>query len=322
MRDLNIKELLKLYEEGKATAQQRELVEKFLEWYQEQGQKKELAEEGLQEIMERVRASREEAPVYEMEVEPRRTRRPVWAAAAAVMVLALGAWLWKMNGRRPEAPQVASVYKTVAAKPGQSIHLLLSDSSEVWLNAGARIRYRQPFGDSMRRVELMDGEAYFQIHSDASRGFEVAAGRMVTKVLGTSFNVKAYRQSQQMSVSVSSGKVAVSAGSDQGMVFTAGQMARYNTATGSVSRGTVAVEKIENWKGGRFDFTAESLGDIAIELEHYYNVTIAFKYPGLRKYPVSASFAHQTPLIDILHTLCLLNQNHVTQTDAQHYVIH
>jgi ferric-dicitrate binding protein FerR (iron transport regulator) len=106
------------------------------------------------------------------------------------------------------------------------------------------------------------------------------------------------------------------------MIFTAGQVARYNTATKSLSRGVVAVAKIEDWKAGRFDFTDESLGDIAIELEHYYNVTIDFKYPGLRKYPVSASFAHQTPLLDILHTLCLLNQNHVTQTDAQHYVIH
>lgn len=106
------------------------------------------------------------------------------------------------------------------------------------------------------------------------------------------------------------------------MILTAGQLVRYNTVTERLSRGGIAVEKIQGWKNGRFDFVDESLGDIAIELEHYYNAKIDFKYPGLRKYAVSASFSHQTSLKDILTTLCLLNQNHVTQTDAQHYVIH
>jgi ferric-dicitrate binding protein FerR (iron transport regulator) len=338
MHEPTIKELLKLYEEGKATEEQRRRVEEYLAWHREQSPEsmKEPVDETdpLEEILSKIRVAREqagegvmqepvgeEAPVYEMEGGGRR-RRYAWAAAASVAVIMAGIFLLSRNTHQPMPVQVATIYKTVQANAGERVHLLLSDSSEVWLNAGARIRYAQPFGDSMRRVELLDGEAYFQIHSDARRGFEVSSDRMVTKVLGTSFNVKAYRQSQQMSVAISSGKVAVSAGREGAMIFTAGQLARYNTVTGRLSRGTIAVEKIQDWKGGRFDFVDESLGDIAIELEHYYNAKIDFKYPGLRKYAVSASFSHQTPLKDILTTLSLLNQNHVTQTDAQHYVIH
>ncbi len=328
MREPSIKELLKLYEEGKANEEQRRRVEEYLAWHQGQSPEfmKELGDETgpLEEILSKIRVAREpaggEAPVYEM--EGRRRRTYAWIAAASVVVVIAGIFLLSRNTHQSVPVQVAAIYKTVQAKPGERVHLLLSDSSEVWLNAGARIRYPQPFGDSMRRVELLDGEAYFQIHSDARRGFEVGTDRMVAKVLGTSFNVKAYRQSQQMSVAVSSGKVAVSAGREGGMILTAGQLVRYNTVTERLSRGGIAVEKIQGWKNGRFDFVDESLGDIAIELEHYYNAKIDFKYPGLRKYAVSASFSHQTSLKDILTTLCLLNQNHVTQTDAQHYVIH
>lgn len=338
MHEPTIKELLRLYEEGKATEEQRRRVEEYLAWHRAQSperMKEPVGEIGpVEEILSKIQLAREqageavtqepageEAPVYEMEAGGRR-RHYAWVAAASVAVIIAGIFLLSRSTHQSEAVQVATIYKTVQAKPGERVHLLLSDSSEVWLNAGARIRYSQPFGDSMRRVELLDGEAYFQIHTDARRGFEVSTDRMAVKVLGTSFNVKAYRQSQQMSVAVSSGKVAVSAGREGAMIFTAGQLARYNTATGRLSRGTVAVGKIQGWKDGRFDFVDESLGDIAIELEHYYNTKIDFKYPGLRKYAVSASFSHQTPLKDILTTLCLLNQNHVTQTDAQHYVIH
>ena len=106
------------------------------------------------------------------------------------------------------------------------------------------------------------------------------------------------------------------------MILTADQQVRYNTGTGRLSRGSFASGKAMDWKNGDFDFAEESLGDIAIELEHYFNVHIAFKYAGVKKYLISASFRNGTSLQAMLTTLCLLNQNHFTQTDSQHYVIH
>lgn len=340
MRDPNIKELLKLYEEGKATEQQRQLVEAWLEWHQRQSPQRDRhsveEDSPLQEILDKIDAARQrdaekmETPVYHLEPgegegytgRSRKIRRYGWAAAAAI-VLVVGGLLWKTTGRHAEGARLAIVYKTVEARPGQSIHLLLSDSSEVWLSAGSKLRYPQPFGDSIRGVELMDGEAYFQVHSDANRGFEVKTDRLLTRVLGTSFNIKAYRGMQHLSVSVMTGKVSVgTTNAAQNLVLTAHQQVSYNNGTGQLTRSTFASDHILDWKDGSFSFMEESLGDIAIELEHYYNVRIDFKYPGLRKYQVSASFSHQAPLKEILNTLCLLNQNHVTQTDAQHYVIH
>lgn len=325
MSESNIRDLLKLYEEGKATEQQRRLVEAYLAWHQQQSPKRAPDEKNsgdpLQGIKEKIRLAREkeveEAPVYPMEEGPRR-KRYAWVAAAAGIILVIGVGLlWRKTPRGPVEAPIAVVYKTVQAAPGRMIHLLMSDSSEVWLNAGATLRYPQPFDGKVRRLELLDGEAFFQVHPDAGRGFEVQTEHMVTRVLGTAFNIKSYRGSQQMSVDVTTGKVSVS-----GTILTAGQQVRYNVGTGRLTRGTIAVDKMQDWKDGEFEFTEESMGDIAIELEHYFNVHIGFKYPGLKRYIFSASFRHTTPLKDILTTLCLLNQNHLTQIDAQNYVIH
>jgi ferric-dicitrate binding protein FerR (iron transport regulator) len=344
MNESNIRDLLKLYEEGKATEEQRQLVEAYLIYHQQQSPKKapdeKNSEDPLQEIMEKIRMAREqepkEAPVYPMggaaaypmeEAEEAgrtgRRRRTAWMAAASIALIITAGLLWRQSSHKPGPEPIAITYKTIRAAPGKMIHLRLSDSSEVWLNAGAILRYPQPFDDKMRKLELLDGEAFFQVHPEANRGFEVQTDRLLTKVLGTSFNIKSYRESQQMSVAVSSGKVAViPRPSDQGTTLLHDQEARYNTATGRLIRSAVASDRTRDWKNGTFNFMEESLGDIAIELEHYFNADIQFKYPGLKKYIFSASFRHTAPLKDILTTLCLLNQNHFTQIDAQHYVIH
>ncbi|HEV2483560.1 MAG TPA: FecR domain-containing protein [Puia sp.] len=366
MREFNINQLLKLYEEGKATEEQRQLVEAYLAYHQQQSPKKlpdaNPDEAPLHEIMEKIRLARElareqqpeeakEAPVYQIgdfatgqagqaeeagQANAGKRRRIAWMAAASIALIITAGLLWRQSPRKATPEAIATVYKTVTAEPGKMIHLRLSDSSEVWLNAGATIRYPQPFDNKLRKVELLDGEAFFQVHTDASRGFVVQTDRLQTRVLGTSFNIKAYRESQQMSVTVTSGKVAVTArrpdtdtatqkGTETAAqktaetILTANQQVRYTPATGQLTRSTATSGR--DWKNGQFDFSEESLGDIAIELEHYYDVHIQFKYPGLKKYLISASFRHTTPLKDMLATLCLLNQNHFIQIDPQHYVI-
>ena len=342
MTEYNMRDLLKLYEEGKATEEQRRLVEAYLAYHEQQSPKRKpdenKSEDPLNEIMEKIRLAREqastEAPVYTMdsasypmeeageEHGAGRRKRIAWMAAASVALLITAGFLWHQSAHKTAPETIAITYKTIQAAPGKMIHLLLSDSSEVWLKAGATLRYPQPFDDKQRKVELLDGEAFFQVHTDANRGFIVQTDQLLTKVLGTSFNIKAYRETQQMSVTVTSGKVAVSAGHlDKETILTANQEVRYYTETGRLARSATVSDKTASWKNGTFNFMEESLGDIAIELEHYFNVHIGFKYPGMKKYSISASFRHSTPLKDMLSALCMLNQNHFIQIDAQHYVI-
>ena len=74
---------------------------------------------------------------------------------------------------------------------GKQSKIILSDQTEVWLNAGSRLIYPTVFRGGKRKVQLQ-GEAYFKVSKDKSNPFIVETSNSKIKVLGTSFNVKAY----------------------------------------------------------------------------------------------------------------------------------
>lgn len=91
---------------------------------------------------------------------------------------------------------------------GQKREVILPDGSLVVLNSGSIVRYPSRFTDS--RTVTLEGEAFFQVVKDSSKPFVVVTKLMHTKVLGTSFNVSAYKD-RDSRVNVMSGKVAVQA---------------------------------------------------------------------------------------------------------------
>src|SRR5690606_27213140 len=76
---------------------------------------------------------------------------------------------------------------------GQSSKILLIDGTEIWLNSGSSLTYPAAFSDKERRVKLT-GEGYFEVAHDATKPFyvETDEGPLI-RVLGTSFNVSAYK---------------------------------------------------------------------------------------------------------------------------------
>jgi len=94
---------------------------------------------------------------------------------------------------------------TASGKPAE---VILPDGSEVSLYPGSYIKYPKVFKSGLRNVS-MEGEAYFDVQHDTSSAFYINAGDMVVSVLGTSFNIEAYRKSENYSVVVESGEVVV-----------------------------------------------------------------------------------------------------------------
>lgn len=86
--------------------------------------------------------------------------------------------------------------------------VVLPDGSSVILKKGSKLSYPNHFSDDSREIYLT-GEAFFEIAKDPSKPFYVHAHEIITKVLGTSFNVKAYPNDKQIQVSVKTGKVSV-----------------------------------------------------------------------------------------------------------------
>ncbi len=110
------------------------------------------------------------------------------------------------------------VYAEVSNPAGKRSRIILPDSSVVFLNAASKLHYLKAFNEDTREV-LLDGEAFFEVVHDASRPFIVRSGVVSTTVLGTSFNVKAFRGDGRIAVTVQSGKVGVSMSSDGNQKF-------------------------------------------------------------------------------------------------------
>jgi len=123
------------------------------------------------------------------------TRRTLLAVAASVLVVALGSAAWWQSARYP-------LYST---DTGERRSITLADGSTVDLNARSKLRVE--FSKNERRVELLDGQALFQVAKDKNRPFIVASGEATVRAVGTQFDV--YRKSGGTTVTVLEGRVAV-----------------------------------------------------------------------------------------------------------------
>ncbi len=116
------------------------------------------------------------------------------------------------------------VYNELKTPRGGGYNLTLGDGSMVWLNAGSSLRFPVSFTDSTRQVYL-EGEAYFQV-SHNGKPFIVTSGDMDVRVLGTSFNVLAYPDEQQLVTTLVEGSVRIDLGMIKILLLRAGSSVR------------------------------------------------------------------------------------------------
>ncbi len=143
-----------------------------------------------------------------LDSEPRKRTAPIVSrVAATLLILMVSVWgvvTWMPREREVSPPRIVDVVNERGMK---SLHTL-ADGTEVWLNADTRLRHPEVFSDTLRWVELT-GEAFFAVTPDSSRPFVVRAGKTLTHVLGTSFNVEAYADGDYVKVSLLEGRVEV-----------------------------------------------------------------------------------------------------------------
>ena len=185
--------------------------------------------------------------------------------------------------------QVVDYRKTVSVEKqtltiprGRNFYVLLSDGTEVWLNAESRLEYPAQFIGKERVVSLR-GEAYFKVAKDAEHPFIIQTDDMKTRVLGTEFNVRNYSVTDSH-VTLIEGSVEVcnNKGGDY-IKITPGEDAHLQP-DGAFALTEVDVDAYIYWKEGFFYFDNVSLLDIMQSLGRWYNVTILFENRAAMNY--------------------------------------
>ncbi|ASZ13363.1 FecR domain-containing protein [Chitinophaga pendula] len=221
-----------------------------------------------------------------------------WAAVFIGLILAAGIIYYLLAATFLQRHGAVEIVQS-----SYSRYITLPDGSRVVLRAGSRLSYPPAFTGSIREVRL-SGEAYFDIKPDSARGFVIHTGRVRTTVLGTSFNIKAYPDAEEITVSVTRGKVRVEDDKQVLAVLTRDQQVVYNTLRSLSARQVVTAATQLDWTREDMIFESISFDDIATILHKRYSVSIRFANEGLRHCLIRASFTGTESLAEVLDVIC------------------
>lgn len=245
-------------------------------------------------------------------------QRPVWRVAAATVLL-VGAGWWMVGqqsnlfSRQPQATaSVSSTLEEVINNTSTVLAVSLPDGSRVTLEPRTRLRYSRSFAGAKREVYLT-GEAFFDVQKDPARPFFVYTNTLTTRVLGTSFRIRAYEQDQQVTVMVKTGRVSVFSTANvqqpdpetSGVVLTPNQQVVVAKDDVRFTRSLVAKPTpiLTPAELERLTFDDAPLPDILRAIERAYGVEILFDESVLAECRLTTSLGNET-LFEKLDILC------------------
>lgn len=216
---------------------------------------------------------------------PRVRPRLAWVlkVAAVIALAAGGVAIWRVTPTHRDNTDVASA-RTFKTQFGERAVFRLIDGTMITLAAGSTLDVPARY-DAGRRDVYLRGRAYFDVAHNARSPFRVHSGAIVTRVLGTRFDVRAYPEDSVISVVVAEGSVAVR----DDVVLASGDAARLDIhGRLRVERG-VDVARYLAWTDGGLEFDNTPFRDVVPELERWYDLEIRLAVPALGDRPLTAS---------------------------------
>lgn len=264
----------------------------------------------------------------------------LWFRVAAILVIVSGmSWLFFQYGRG-KAEQYDFLAESRIPKSvekinnsDQPIKVSLSDGSVITLQPKSGLSYPEAFAGDKREVYLV-GEARFDVSKDARKPFIVHSNELETKVLGTSFSVRAFKNDRDITVRVYSGKVSVLArketpkneqrffNQNRGVILTPNQMAIFDREPERLTKTLVENPVIirpsaeKNSDINNFIFNNTPVEQVFKILEKSYGVTIVYDREVLSNCTVTAPLGNET-LYEKLDLVCKVIRANYDVVDAQ-----
>jgi len=245
-----------------------------------------------------------------------------YAAAASVLLLLLAGWYWNSRNQDVVVPPDSTPFLTDKAstifRNNESAPrwIELPDGSSVILGEGSLISLPVAYGEKTRDVYLT-GEAFFEVVKNPAVPFLVHAQEIVTKVLGTSFHVRAFPDQSDTRVLVKTGKVSVydlrkSAGQNgvagpADLILEADQEGVYDKKAAALRflpRADRESQLLPPIMEISFEYDETPVGRVFEELEKAYHVEIVYNKEAIGNCPVTASFGDE-PFHEKLRLICI-----------------
>ncbi len=245
---------------------------------------------------------------------------------AAILFIGFGISYFFFSQGKNVPQQYISSYQQISVPYGSKSTVILPDGSTVILNSGSKLKYPNNFGNDSRMVTL-EGEGYFDVKKDKKKPFFVNVSGIKVKVLGTTFNVKAYPEEESIETSLITGSIEIykddnsdektplvvlkpnqrailekssksilqvnnKKQDEQGKIFEPVKPALKETI--SVKTGAETIASVA-WKDNKLIFNNELFSDIVTRIERWYGVEIIVdNYRELEETRLSGKFDKET----------------------------
>jgi ferric-dicitrate binding protein FerR (iron transport regulator) len=248
-----------------------------------------------------------------------------WISYATIVVFIASAFLLYQLAGKDSHQEIASIKRPaneISINPGSRTRIQLPDGSQVWINSGSKLIYENSFKGNTREVQL-DGEAYFDVVKDAAHPFIVHTSGIDIKVLGTAFNVKAYKAEPVIEATLIHGSIEVinqnrpgapvvmlkphekliynkfpvaDARDQRADVTIPTEPDAYSITIKPLNKNIADSDNVETaWVYNKLTFEDERFEDLALKMERWYDLEIIFENEKLKDYRVSGSFVNETP---------------------------
>lgn len=155
---------------------------------------------------------------------------------------------------------------------GQVNQVFLADGTRIWINSETRLVTPSVFA-SKERVVKLSGEAFFEVAKDKNRPFKVEVNGQQIEVLGTTFNVRAYNNSNEIETTLDSGQIRLHIG-QQTTLLKPGDQSVFDKKNNRLFVGKVDPATFNSWKDGRYEFHNKDLNEVFRIIERWYDVEI------------------------------------------------
>jgi hypothetical protein len=172
-------------------------------------------------------------------------------------------------------------YHEVIVPEKSEYHFALPDGSEVWLNAGSKLKYPVPFEKEKRHLEL-EGEIFIKVAKLDNVAFEIDTKHGQVVVTGTEFNVKAYQDEESIVTTLVEGSVKWITPAGLERLLVPGEQLDLDKPSGQFSVNKVDVTTFTAWKDGQFVYDDASLESIMRSLSRWYGIDYEFKNSRLK----------------------------------------
>ncbi|WP_163323765.1 FecR family protein [Draconibacterium mangrovi] len=226
------------------------------------------------------------------------------AAILAIPITFALSWYFT-GGNQANNQAVSEMLCEVTAPKGHVAKCVLPDGSEVWVNTGSTVAYNvESFNDKSREVEL-SGEAYFEVAKNTEKPFTVKTPVANILVTGTSFNIKAYPDSDLFETILAEGSIDMELNNttQQKISLVPGERAVYKAGAKSISIEQVEPEYFTSWRTGDLLFKDATLNDLVVELERVYDIKFHIEDKQLGEFRFRGMFSYNNNLIEALEKI-------------------